>query len=166
MHVHFKDLNSSNSSIYQKMDAAEGQKKAVLGFRAAFKSAPWIPISKMQAQSFRERPLKGPILVSKVKIPRPNDEEEEALRSKLWDVFKSKSEGVEKLDPPAPCASSYDGEWIGVRRDVKDPKAPPPDVSEQEKFHGIQQNRQNDITLSSTYPEARGSAPALPAPDH
>lgn len=53
---------------------------------------------------------------------------------------------MEKLDPPAPCAS-YDGEWIGVRKDVKDPKAPQPDVSEQEKFNGIQQNRQNDITL-------------------
>lgn len=129
------------------MDTAEGQKKAVLDFRAAFKSAPRIPISKMQAQSFRERPLKGPILVSKVKIPRPNDEEGEALHSKLLDVFKAKSEGVEQLDPPAAPCASYDGEWIGVRKDVKDPKAPQPDVSEREKFNGIQQNRQNDITL-------------------
>ncbi|KAL2005887.1 hypothetical protein VTN00DRAFT_10380 [Thermoascus crustaceus] len=53
------------------MDTAESQKKAVLGFRKAFKSAPWIAISKMQAQSFRERPLKGSILVSKVKMRRP-----------------------------------------------------------------------------------------------
>jgi hypothetical protein len=115
------------------MDSAASQKNAILDFRKAFKSAPWIPISKIQAQSFRERPLKGPILVSKVNITRPNEEEGEALRSRLWEVYQSKSEGIENLDPPASCAS-YDGEWIGVRQDVKDPKAPQPDMSEQEKY--------------------------------
>ena len=133
-------------SDQQKMDDPETQRKVVLGFRKAFKSAPWIPISQMQAHSFRERPLKGPILVSKIKIPCPNEEEEEALRSKLWNVYKATSEGVEKLDPPAPCVP-YNGEWIGVQKDVKDPKAPQPEISDQEKFQRIQQNADNDMTI-------------------
>ncbi|KAJ5538232.1 alpha/beta-hydrolase [Penicillium frequentans] len=128
------------------MDDSETQKQVILGFRKAFKSAPWIPISQMQAHSFRERPLKGSILVSKLKIPCPAGEEEEALRSRLWDVYKATSEGVEKLDPPAPCIS-YNGEWIGVRKDVKDLKAPQPDISDQEKFQSIQQNVDNDMTI-------------------
>jgi hypothetical protein len=128
------------------MDTAEGQKKAVLAFRKGFKSAPWVPISKMQAQSFRERPLKGSVLVSKVEIPRPDADEGEALRNKLWDLYNAKSEGVEKLDPPAPCAS-YTGEWIGVRKDVKDPNAPQPDMNAQEVFDAIQQNSTSDVSL-------------------
>jgi len=100
----------------------------------------------MQALSFRERPLKGPVVVSKVTVTRPSDEEGETLRSTLWELYQSKSEGIEKLDPPAPC-TSCDGEWIGVRRDVKEPKVLPSDMSEQEKFESIQRNRQNDSTL-------------------
>ncbi|KAJ5088110.1 alpha/beta-hydrolase [Penicillium angulare] len=128
------------------MDQPEYQKKVVLGFRKAWKAAPWIPISQMQAHSFRERPLKGPILVSKVDMPAPNEEEGEALRSQLWGHFQATSEGIEKFDPIAPCVS-YKGEWIGVRKDVKDPKTSHPDISEQEKFRQIQQNVDNDKTI-------------------
>ncbi|PWY95177.1 alpha/beta-hydrolase [Aspergillus sclerotioniger CBS 115572] len=125
------------------MDTIQGQKEAVATFRKQFKSAPWIPISTMQAQSFRERPLKGPILVSKIEIPRPDQEEGEALRSQVWDLYKAKSRGGEKLDPPAPCAS-YKGEWIGV---MKDGNAPSPDMSEHERFKAIEQNSPSDVTL-------------------
>ncbi|KAL3473416.1 alpha/beta-hydrolase [Aspergillus californicus] len=128
------------------MDTAEGQKEAVLAFRKGFRSAPWVTISKMQSQSFRERPLKGPVLVSKVNIPRPDTGEEEDLRSGVWSIYQAKSEGVEKLDPPAPC-SNYKGQWIGSRRDVKDPKAPQLDLSEHETFDVIQENTTNDMTL-------------------
>ncbi|RAL01116.1 alpha/beta-hydrolase [Aspergillus ibericus CBS 121593] len=124
------------------MDTIQGQKEAVVTFRKGFKSAPWVPISTMQAQSFRERPLKGPVLVSKIEIPRP-DQGEEALRTQLWDLYKAKSKGGEKLDPPAPCAS-YKGEWIGV---MKDGNAPLPDMSEHERFKAIEQNSTSDVTL-------------------
>jgi hypothetical protein len=118
-----------------------------LSYRKAWKNAPWVPISKIQAQSFRERPLKGPIVVSKVTIPRPKETEGEFLRSRLWDLFKSKSEGTEKLDPPAPC-STYHGEWIGVRKGIQDPRAPQqPNLTEQEKFNLIENHRQNDLIL-------------------
>ena len=128
------------------MDAAEDQKKAVLAFRKGWKTAPWVPISKMQAYSARPRPVKGPLLVSNTTIPSPGSEEGENIRSKLWHLYQSKSEGVEKLDPPAPCAD-YKAEWLGVRKDVKDHKAPQPDVTEQEKFRSIEQHTTNDVTL-------------------
>jgi hypothetical protein len=57
------------------MEGSEDQKSAVLSYRKAWKNAPWVPISKIQAQKFRERPLKGPIVVSKVIIPRPKETE-------------------------------------------------------------------------------------------
>ncbi|KAE8402408.1 alpha/beta-hydrolase [Aspergillus pseudonomiae] len=128
------------------MDTAEAQKKAVLAYRKGWKTAPWMPISKMQAYSARPKAVKGPLLVSNVTIPRPSPEEGENLRSKLWDLYQSKSEGVEKLDPPAACAD-YRAEWIGFRNDVKDPKAPQPDGTEQERFLDIQQHITNDVTL-------------------
>ncbi|PLB50907.1 alpha/beta-hydrolase [Aspergillus steynii IBT 23096] len=128
------------------MDTAEDQKKAVLAFRKGWKTAPRVPISKMQAYSARPRPVKGPLLVSNTTIPRPGSEEGENLRSKLWHLYQSKSEGVEKLDPPAPC-SDYKAEWLGVRNDVKNHKAPQPEGTEQEKFNGIEQHATNDVTL-------------------
>ncbi|KAJ5772592.1 alpha/beta-hydrolase [Penicillium odoratum] len=123
----------------------EAQKKAVLSFRKAFKSAPWLPISQIQKQSFHERPLKGPIIVSKIEIPRPNDEEEECIRSKLWDLYTATSEGIEKLDAPTPCCS-YMGEWIGIRKDA-DTTTPQLNMSEKEKFRGIEQNAANDTVI-------------------
>jgi hypothetical protein len=128
------------------MDTPQGQKNAVLAFRKAFKSAPWVPVSKMQAQSFHERPVKGPIVVSKVQIPRPAKEEGESLRRKVCNAFRSKAEGLEKLDPPAAC-SSYDGEWIGVRKACKTMQDSQDNMTDQEKFNVIEQNRQNDLTL-------------------
>jgi hypothetical protein len=128
------------------MDTAEGQKQAVLDFRKAFKGAPWIPISQMQTQSFREKPLRGPILSSRVRIPCPHEDEEGSLRSKLWDLYKYRCEGIEQLDPPAPC-SNYQGEWIGVRKDVKDRNTLQPILSEYEKFKEIQRNTPGDVTL-------------------
>lgn len=128
------------------MDTPQGQKNAVLAFRKAWKSAPWIPISKMQALSFRERPLKGSIVVSKVQIPRPAEGEAESLRLKVWNAFKSRAEGIEKLDPPAAC-STYDGEWIGVRNASKTTQDSQVNMTDQEKFNLIEQNRLNDLTL-------------------
>ncbi|KAI9035187.1 alpha/beta-hydrolase [Aspergillus affinis] len=128
------------------MDAAEDQKKAVLAFRKGWKTAPWVPISKMQAYSARPRPVKGPLLVSNTTIPCPASEEGENLRSKLWHLYQSKSEGVEKLDPPAPC-SDYKAEWLGVRNDVMDNKAPRQDGTKQERFRRIEQHTTNDVTL-------------------
>jgi hypothetical protein len=127
------------------MDTPQGQKNAVLAFRKAFKSAPWIPISKMQEQSFRERPLKGSLLVSKIQIPRLDDKGGDLLRLNVWDAFKSKAEGVEKLDPPAAC-STYAGEWLGIG-DSPSTEVPQTDISDQEKFNIINQNRRNDTTL-------------------
>ncbi|KAJ5638270.1 alpha/beta-hydrolase [Penicillium lividum] len=127
------------------MNDPEAQKKAVLSFRKAFKSAPWLPISHIQKQSFRERPLKGPIIVSRIEIPRPNDEEDERIRSKLWDLYTTTSEGHERLDAPSPCCS-YVGEWIGIRKDA-DTTAPQLNMSEKEKFRDIEQNTDNDSVI-------------------
>ncbi|RAO68279.1 uncharacterized protein BHQ10_004291 [Talaromyces amestolkiae] len=128
------------------MDNPQGQQKAVLAFRKAWKSAPWIPISKMQALSFRERPLEGSTVVSKVQIPRSAEEEAESLRVKVWDAFKSKAEGIEKLDPPAAC-SCYDGEWIGVDNERKTTRDAQDGMTEQGKYNLIEQNRRNDLTF-------------------
>ncbi|KAF3407780.1 hypothetical protein DPV78_000446 [Talaromyces pinophilus] len=112
----------------------------------SMESAPWIPISKMQALSFRERPLKGSIVVSKVQIPRPAEGEAESLRLKVWNAFKSKAEGIKKLDPPAAC-STYDGEWVGVRNAFKTTQDSQVNMTDREKFNLIEQNRLNDLTL-------------------
>ncbi|KAE8422516.1 alpha/beta-hydrolase [Aspergillus pseudocaelatus] len=128
------------------MDVADAQKKAVLAYRKGWKSAPWMPISKMQAYSARPKPVKGPLLVSNVTIPRPSPKEGENLHSKLWDLYQAKSEGVEKLDPPAPCAD-YKAEWLGFRNDVKDPNAPQPYGADQKIFSDIEKHATNDVTL-------------------
>lgn len=100
----------------------------------------------MQALSFRERPLKGSIVVSKGQIPRPAEGLAESLRLKVWNAFKSKAEGIEKLDPPAAC-STYDGEWVGVRNAFKTTQDSQVNITDREKFNLFEQNRLNDLTL-------------------
>lgn len=85
-------------------------------------------------------------MVSKVQIPRSAEEEAESLRVKVWDAFKSKAEGIEKLDPPAAC-SCYDGEWIGVDNERKTTRDAQDGMTEQGKYNLIEQNRRNDLTF-------------------
>ncbi|KAJ0424826.1 alpha/beta-hydrolase [Aspergillus carlsbadensis] len=128
------------------MNTAQGQVKAVLAFRKGFKSAPRVPISEMQAQSFRERRVKAPTLISNIEIPCPDPAEDEALRDWLWSLYKAKGEGLEKLDPPLPSVS-YKGEWIGVENEVKDSGSLQPSVGEHETFKAIQASSTSDVTL-------------------
>ena len=129
------------------MDTVEAQKAAVLGFRKAFRDAPNLtPIHKLQEHAARPRPLKGQTWVSNVDIPALASHDDEHLRAKLWEVFQSRGDGTEKLDYPAASVPLH-GEWIGHRKATTEKETHTDQVSEQERFAGMQHDCGNNMTI-------------------
>lgn len=125
------------------MASAEAQKAAVLALREASKSGPSMSMSAIQEMSKRERPSKEPTIVSKTSIA-PISAENEWLPTKLWELFRLKSEGTEVLDQPE-SPVDLRAEWVGVRR-----ASSPPGASQStplEQYRCIAENMTLDATI-------------------
>ncbi|KAL2844203.1 hypothetical protein BJX68DRAFT_257170 [Aspergillus pseudodeflectus] len=107
------------------MNTTEGQVKAILAFRKGFKSC-------RPSRSVKDH-MKAPIFISKIETPTPDPTVDKALRDWLWSLYKGKSGGLEKLDPPLPS--------------VIDKDALQPSVNDHEAFKAIQTSSTSDETL-------------------
>lgn len=99
------------------------------------------PVSKQQRGSMRDPGIKGPMWVSKVEIPEPEDDVQRAV---LDAVESLKITGEETYDIPG--VASVEAEWTGYRRGVEK-ETPLPDISEEEKYKELRKDSPADMVI-------------------
>lgn len=99
-----------------------------------------IPVSKQQEASTRDPGVKGPMWVSKVELPKPEIEVQDALIQ----VIEALKEGGETYDVPG--LADVGAEWTGYRADA-DEKSTLPDISEEEKYEKLMEEVEEDATI-------------------
>lgn len=99
-----------------------------------------VGIGEQQKKSMRDPGVKGPMWISKVTLPQPEDDVREA-------VFKAIEElkiGDETYDVPA--VLPVEAEWTGHRSGV-DKNAPLPEISEEEKYKELLKEAPADMVI-------------------
>lgn len=99
-----------------------------------------LPVSKQQKGSMRDPGIKGPMWVSKVTFPRPENDVQDAV-IKAIEALKS---GDETYDIPG--VGPVEAEWTGYRKGV-DKNTPQPDVSEEEKYRKLRSDSDADMVI-------------------
>ncbi|GAD95260.1 lipase/esterase, putative [Paecilomyces variotii No. 5] len=100
-----------------------------------------MPVSKQQKGSMRDPGIKGPMWVSKIALPAPEDDVQRAV---LDAVEHLKTTGEEAYDVPG--VTPVEAEWTGYRRGV-DKNAPQPDISEEEKYKELRKDSPADMVI-------------------
>ncbi|RHZ66891.1 alpha/beta hydrolase [Aspergillus thermomutatus] len=99
-----------------------------------------IPVSKQQKGSMRDPGIKGPMWVSKVTLPQPENDVQDAV-IKAIEELKS---GGETYDIPG--VGPVEAEWTGYRKGVGK-NAPQPDMSEEEKYRKLRSDADADMVI-------------------
>jgi hypothetical protein len=100
-----------------------------------------VQIGKMQRISVKDMGVKGPMWISTVKFPRPAETD---ILDALVKAIEHHRDGSETYTVPE--LVDVEAEWTGFRGGV-DAKAPPPDVSEEEKYKRLMAEVGEDITI-------------------
>ncbi|KAL1962067.1 hypothetical protein VTN77DRAFT_595 [Rasamsonia byssochlamydoides] len=100
-----------------------------------------VPVGKQQRVSTREPGIKGPMWVSKVTLPAPEDAVRDAV---IKAIDELKTSGAETFEIPA--VRPVEAEWTGYRSGV-DKKAPLPDLSEEEKYRELRREAKSDMVI-------------------
>ena len=95
----------------------------------------------MQADTLQDPGIKGAKWISKVTIPRPEDDD---VRRALLRVIDGLKEGEEEY--AIPDLANVEAEWTGYRSDVGD-TAPRPDLSEEVQFERLMEETSSDATI-------------------
>ena len=91
--------------------------------------------------SLKDPGIKGKMWISKVVLPKP---EEEGAREALVDAIDGLKEG--KGSYPVPKIGNVEAEWTGWRKGVgKD--APRPELSEEEHYMNLMKEVESDVTI-------------------
>ncbi|KAF7596454.1 hypothetical protein BBP40_001761 [Aspergillus hancockii] len=98
------------------------------------------PIGKQQKGSMRDPGIKGPMWVSKVNLPQPENDIQEAV----FKAFEDLKLGGETYDIPG--VVPVEAEWTG-HRSVVDKNAPLPDISEGDKYKALRKETQADTVI-------------------
>lgn len=101
-------------------------------------------VSAQQHRSKRDPGIKGPMWVSKVTFPAPED----AVRAAVLHAFNELSES-DREDPQAlelPPLVPVEAEWTGYRAGVEK-KTPQPDISEKEKYEALMAEVKSDMVI-------------------
>lgn len=98
------------------------------------------PVAKQQKGSLRDPGIKGKMWVSKVELPKPEIEVQDALIRVIEDL----KQGEETYDVPGLVDVS--AEWTGYRADA-DEKSTLPDISEEEKYKKLMKEAKEDMTI-------------------
>ncbi|KAL4897103.1 Alpha/Beta hydrolase protein [Aspergillus ambiguus] len=99
-----------------------------------------MPVSKQQRSMMRDPGIKGPMWVSKVTLPQPEDNIREAVVKAIEDLKL----GGETYD--LPDVVPVEAEWTGYRNGV-DKNAPQPDISEAEKYTELRKESNSDAVI-------------------
>ena len=114
--------------------------KKTLNFRI-FDPQNWQSISKRQESSALDLEAKGPLWVSRVVLPPP---EEDDVRQALFETIDRLSTESEIYTKPA--SVPVEGEWVGHRRNVG-ALAPEPLITEKEKYDGLMGDISSEVTM-------------------
>lgn len=101
----------------------------------------WLSVSRRQASSALDPEAKGPVWVSRVTLPPPEDDH---ARQALLGIIASLSRNSEFYTKPNPAPVK--GEWVGRRRNVS-PQAPEPGITEKEKYDGLMSDVSSEVTM-------------------
>ena len=101
----------------------------------------WQSLSKRQESSALDPQAKGPIWVSRVTLPPPQEDDVRQALFKTIDILSTNSEIYTK-----PTSAPVKGEWVGHRRNV-DGQAPEPALSEREKYTGLMSDVSSTVTI-------------------
>lgn len=123
------------------MATRDAQKAAVDKVVKLFHNAKSSTISQQQAATSRDRGVKGPVWVSRVTHPPPEDID---ARAHFLEAIAGISRGDEAFTLPS--YGPVQGEWVGRRHGVE-AKTPEPACSEQEKFKSLMNDCTSDITI-------------------
>ncbi|KAL4795549.1 Alpha/Beta hydrolase protein [Aspergillus venezuelensis] len=99
-----------------------------------------IPVSKQQKGSMRDPGIKGPLWVSKITIPQPEINVQDAV-IKAIEALKV---GGETFDIPG--VGEVEAEWTGYRRGV-DKNAPELEIEESEKYKMLKEENDNEMVV-------------------
>ncbi|KAL2014193.1 hypothetical protein VTN00DRAFT_1718 [Thermoascus crustaceus] len=99
-----------------------------------------MPVSKQQQRSTHDPGVRGPLWVSKVRFPRPEDDVRRAVFAAI-DALKT---GGETYDEPG--VMPVEAEWTGYRSGVGR-RTPLPDISEEEKYKRLLKESPADMTV-------------------
>lgn len=109
--------------------------------RAFFAQNPLPSLSVWQRITMKDRPVVGPIWVSRVSFPPAED----ALRNQLMTAIRNIScDGWKMITPPS--LDQVQAEWTGYRRGVG-PTSPEPSLPESTKFHNLMKNVTSNVTM-------------------
>jgi hypothetical protein len=100
-----------------------------------------LPVSKQQEASKRDPGIKGPMWVSKVTLPAPEDAVKVAVIKAINELKMSGSETFE-----IPSVLPVEAEWTGYRSGVNK-HAPQPDLSEEEKYRELKKEAKSDMVI-------------------
>lgn len=115
--------------------------KTLKAMRAFFAQNPLPSLSVWQRISIKERPVVGPIWVSRVSFPPAED----ALRDQLMTAIRSISrDGGQTVTPPS--VDQVQAEWTGYRKGVG-PAAPEPSLPESTKFENLMKDVTSHVTM-------------------
>ncbi|KAL4926269.1 Alpha/Beta hydrolase protein [Aspergillus undulatus] len=99
-----------------------------------------VPVSKQQKGAMRDPGIKGPLWVSKITIPQPEVDVQDAV-IKAIEALKV---GSETYDIPG--VVPVEAEWTGYRRGV-DKNALQPEISEEEKYQELKKENDADMVV-------------------
>ena len=100
-----------------------------------------MPVSKQQRGSIYDHGIKGPMWVSKVCLPAPEDDARTAV---IEAINALKLSGEEDFETPK--VVPVEAEWTGYRRGV-DEKTAQPDMSEEEKYRELKKDSPVDMAI-------------------
>ncbi|OOF99833.1 hypothetical protein ASPCADRAFT_126728 [Aspergillus carbonarius ITEM 5010] len=98
------------------------------------------PVGKQQKDSLRDPGIKGPMWVSKVTLPRPEDDVQDAVIKAIEDL----KVGGETYNIPG--VVPVEAEWTGYRNGVGK-NAPQPDLSEEAKYEELRKESKADMVI-------------------
>ncbi len=124
------------------MDSLEAQKANVKSYKIKRLKAQLLPVSVQQAATAQDRPAKGPVWISRVRIEAPTDSN---VRQHFLEAVANLGKGDEVFSLPQ--YTPIQGEWVGKRTDTIDPAAAEPIMSESAKFHTMQNQRTSSTTI-------------------
>ena len=101
----------------------------------------WQSISQRQESSALDPEAKGPVWVSRVTLPPP---EEDDVRQALFETIDRLSTESETYTKPA--SAPVEGEWVGHRRNVE-AQTFEPTITEKEKYDGLMKDTSSEVTM-------------------
>jgi hypothetical protein len=101
-----------------------------------------VSIGTQQRRSMNDPGIKGPMWVSKVTLPAPED----AVADVVLHAVKTLSEDDEYQTLQLPPVKPVEAEWTGYRSGV-DKNAPLPDISEREKYEALKAEAKSDLVI-------------------